>query len=65
MADLGQLYTAKELKALGPKKRAALHKRAVQLVRSHPEIRKIVKKHPKIRKTLKTQLRGLYSRLTK
>jgi hypothetical protein len=65
MADLGQLYSAKELKALDAKKRATLEKRAVHLVRTHPEIRKIVKKHPKIRKTLRGELSALYTRLTK
>jgi len=60
MADLGEIYTPKELRALSPKERAALKKRAIKLVRTSPDIRKIIKKHPTIRKKLKAKLRSLY-----
>ena len=65
MADLSQLFSAKELKALDAKKRATLRKRAVHLVRTHPEIRNIIKKHPQIRKKLRAKLRPLHKQLSK
>jgi hypothetical protein len=38
------LYSAKELKALTPKKRAALKKEIAKHVKTHPEVRKILRR---------------------
>jgi hypothetical protein len=41
------LYSAKELKGLTPKKRAALKKEITKHLRSHPQIRKILRQKTK------------------
>jgi hypothetical protein len=63
MCRLDLIYTAAELRALNSKKRAALTKHGVRLVRTSPEIRNMIKKDPKIRRKLKSLLRPTFSRL--
>jgi hypothetical protein len=55
MADINHLFSAKQLKALGPKQRAALKKHAVHHVRTSPEIHKIISSHPEVRKIMTTK----------
>lgn len=62
MCRLDLIYTAAELRALNRKKRAALTKHGVRLVRTSPEIRNMIKKDPKIRRKLKSLLRPTFSR---
>jgi phage terminase large subunit-like protein len=63
MCRIDLVYTAAELRALNRKKRAALTKHGIRLVRTSPEIRNIIKKDPKIRRKLKALLRPAFSRL--
>jgi hypothetical protein len=63
MCRLDLIYTVAELRALNRKKRAALTKHGVRLVRTSPEIRNMIKKDPKIRRKLKSLLRPTFSRL--
>ena len=63
MCRIDLVYTAAELRALNSKKRAALTKQGIRLVRTSPEIRNIIKKDPKIRRKLKALLRPAFSRL--
>jgi phage terminase large subunit-like protein len=63
MCRLDLIYTAAELRALNRKKRAALTKQGLRLVRTSPQIRNIIKKDPKVRRKLKTLLRPTFSRL--
>jgi hypothetical protein len=63
MCRLDLIYTAAELRALNRKKRAALTKHGVRLVRTSPEIRNMIKKDPKIRRKLKSLLRPTFGRL--
>jgi phage terminase large subunit-like protein len=63
MCRLDLIYTAAELKALNRKKRAALTKHGVRLVRTSAEIRNLIKKDPKIRRKLKSLLRPTFSRM--
>jgi len=65
MADLPCIYSPKELAPLSAKDRAALLKRAKQLVKTSSEIRNVIKKDPKICKLLKAELRPLYAKLSK
>jgi len=65
MASPALIFSVKELKALDRKQLAALKKRAVQLVRTSPEIRNIIKKDPKVRKALREKLSPMYNRLKK
>jgi hypothetical protein len=55
MCKIGTLFSAKELKALGSKKRDALQKHALHHVRNSPEIHKIISQHPKVRTMMKTK----------
>jgi hypothetical protein len=55
MARLIHLFTAAELKAIGPKGRAALQREATKHVRTAPEIHKVISSHPKVRQLMKTK----------
>jgi hypothetical protein len=63
MCRIDLVYTAAELRALNKKKRAALIKHGIRLVRTNAAIRNIIKKDPKIRRKLKSLLRPTFSRL--
>jgi hypothetical protein len=63
MCRLDLIYTAAELRTLNKKKRDALTKHGVRLVRTSKEIRNIIKKDPKIRRKLKSLLRPTFSRM--
>ena len=63
MCRIDHVFTAAELRALNKKKRDALTKHGIRLVRTNPEIRNIIKKDPKIRRKLKALLRPAFSRL--
>jgi hypothetical protein len=63
MAKIDLVFSKKELKALDRKKRAALQKHAVRLVRTSPEIRDIIKKDPKVRRKLRAKLSSVHGRL--
>ena len=63
MARIELIFSEKELNALDRKKRTALTKRAVQLVRTSPEIREIIKQDPKVRRKLRAKLRPMFNKL--
>jgi hypothetical protein len=63
MCRLDLIYTAAELRAIDKKKRDALTKHGVRLIRTSPQIRNIIKKDPKVRRKLKTLLRPKYRQL--
>jgi hypothetical protein len=63
MCRIDLVYTAAELRALNKKKRDALTKHGIRLVRTNAAIRNIIKKDPKIRRKLKSLLRPTFSRL--
>ena len=63
MCRIDLVYTAAELRALDKKKRDALTKHGIRLVRTNAAIRNIIKKDPKIRRKLKALLRPAFSRL--
>ena len=63
MCRIDLVYTAAELRALNKKKRDALAKHGLRLVRTNAAIRNIIKKDPKIRRKLKALLRPAFSRL--
>lgn len=63
MCRIDLVYTAAELRALNKKKRDALTKHGIRLVRTNAAIRNIIKKDPKIRRKLKALLRPAFSRL--
>jgi hypothetical protein len=55
MCKVNQLFSDKELKALGKKGRDALEEHALSHVRNSPEIHKIISEHPKVRRLMKTK----------
>jgi hypothetical protein len=55
MCKINTLFSAKELKSLGAKGRAALRKHAVHHVRNSPEIHKIISEDSKVRRMMKTK----------
>lgn len=63
MCRIDLVYTAAELRALNKKKRDALTKHGIRLVRTNAAIRNIIKQDPKIRRKLKSLLRPTFSRL--
>jgi hypothetical protein len=63
MARIALIFSANELKRLGPKQRATLQKQAVRLVRTSADVRNIIKKDPKVRKKLRQKLLATYNRL--
>jgi hypothetical protein len=75
MCKIDHLFSAEELKALGPKERDKLKKRALHHVRNSPEIHKIIsehskvrtimkkKPHPKFRKAMRKKLRSTFNQL--
>jgi predicted ATPase len=60
MCKINTVFSAKELRALGPKERRALEKQAVHHVRTSPEIQKIISKHPKVRTIVRTKPDGRF-----
>jgi len=75
MCKINTLFSAKELKALGPKELDKLQKRALHHVRKSPEIHKIIgehrkvrtimkkKPHPKFRNAMRKKLRSTFNQL--